>query len=356
MAADGSSVFDQWQKDAFFPAAEKVQESVDSMESVYRMWTRDCVDGFRSDGTAELQRDLQTAMGTAKWQLEELERAISLSYESFTPKDSTVRRHSEFVSAMNNQISLVEQSLNHYLLQKGDELLRWIQLSEAEKDDLANFLSSAPPTRQEARDLGSPAQVRSVPYLNRGIKETERDNKEPNCLAKAADSDCSISENEPLACEELLDARTGEIGLSNLAEWRITVAELQKETEKSVDASDIGNHASMPLRWTRTSCVKAKRGDGLYQSRRGLSSYLNARRMMKAAQGIRYLNDRYQNSLISHREDSWSNNTHRLVGRVSGLERQIQGPPSHWLLSRFLQFGFVLILTFFLIVPFVFYS
>lgn len=39
------------------------------MESTYRMWTRNRRNGFGLEASDELSRELQTALGTAKWQV-----------------------------------------------------------------------------------------------------------------------------------------------------------------------------------------------------------------------------------------------------------------------------------------------
>lgn len=39
------------------------------LESMYRMWIRDRSDGFNSEMSDELRRELHTAVGTAKWQV-----------------------------------------------------------------------------------------------------------------------------------------------------------------------------------------------------------------------------------------------------------------------------------------------
>jgi hypothetical protein len=54
--------FDLWQKDVFFSAAEEVQKSTDIMESAYRLWIREKKD--------EICKELQAALGTAKWQVQ----------------------------------------------------------------------------------------------------------------------------------------------------------------------------------------------------------------------------------------------------------------------------------------------
>jgi len=69
--------FDRWEKDPFFLAAEEVQESADRMESVYRIWVQERSGGdLEAAGVtgggptaAELRRELHTALGTAKWQV-----------------------------------------------------------------------------------------------------------------------------------------------------------------------------------------------------------------------------------------------------------------------------------------------
>jgi hypothetical protein len=39
------------------------------MESAYRVWTREKREGSESEDLDELSRELQTALGTAKWQV-----------------------------------------------------------------------------------------------------------------------------------------------------------------------------------------------------------------------------------------------------------------------------------------------
>lgn len=98
--------FDRWEKDPFFLAAEEVQESADRyarrryarglgffffvpvlmdlavvfscsrlrrMESVYKIWVQERSGGDSAlggeVGAVELRRELHTALGTAKWQV-----------------------------------------------------------------------------------------------------------------------------------------------------------------------------------------------------------------------------------------------------------------------------------------------
>lgn len=141
--------FDQWQKDTFFSAAEEVQQSADIMESAYRTWKRMKIGSLASEGLDELCRELQTALGTAKWQLDEFERAVRSSYRKLSTDDtSTARRHREFISVIESQISRVETALREFLIEDGKKPLRWVHLDEDDRENLAAFLSGSLPTSQ----------------------------------------------------------------------------------------------------------------------------------------------------------------------------------------------------------------
>ncbi|KAL6867633.1 hypothetical protein ACP4OV_015657 [Aristida adscensionis] len=143
--------FDRWEKDPFFQAAEEVQESADRMESVYKIWVQErsgddpgaaSVSGGLSAG--ELRRELHTALGTAKWQLDELERAIRSNDEVFSAGKDTRTRHDDFVAAIGYRILEVENNLKATNLAEGKSPLSWVHLDENERDDLAAFLSAGP--------------------------------------------------------------------------------------------------------------------------------------------------------------------------------------------------------------------
>ncbi|XP_039038274.1 uncharacterized protein LOC120175781 [Hibiscus syriacus] len=140
--------FDLWQKDAFFSAAEEVQESADIMESAYRMWIKEKRKGLKTEDYAQLCRELQTALGTAKWQLEEFERATRLSRGHCRSDDTTATRHNQFIAAVESQIFRVEAALKESFSEEGKQPLRWVNLDEEECDDLAIFLSGTSPTLQ----------------------------------------------------------------------------------------------------------------------------------------------------------------------------------------------------------------
>ncbi|ESW32888.1 hypothetical protein PHAVU_001G026000 [Phaseolus vulgaris] len=145
-----ASSFDRWEKDPFFNAAEEVQESADRMESTYRIWihaTKDASSMWNSD---EVCRDLHIALGTAKWQLEEFERAVKSSYGKIS-SDGARSRHRDFITAIEDKIMKVEHSISESV---GKASLPWLRLDEGEQDELALFLSGKPEIN--SRDIEDP--------------------------------------------------------------------------------------------------------------------------------------------------------------------------------------------------------
>ncbi|EPS66351.1 hypothetical protein M569_08431, partial [Genlisea aurea] len=132
--------FDLWQKDAFFSAAEEVQQSADIMESTFRRYMKAKTDGSVPRHLEELERELQMSLDTAKWQLEEFEMAVSVSYKTHG-NDITISRHRDFVSAMKAQISVVETALKQQFDSEGKKPFQRVNLDKEECDDLALFLS-----------------------------------------------------------------------------------------------------------------------------------------------------------------------------------------------------------------------
>lgn len=55
--------------------------------------------------------------------------------------DNSTTRHRQFILAIENQISRVEAALRESFLEEGKQPLRWVNLDEQERDDLAAFLS-----------------------------------------------------------------------------------------------------------------------------------------------------------------------------------------------------------------------
>ncbi|XP_030454351.2 uncharacterized protein LOC115675736 [Syzygium oleosum] len=137
-----ASSFDRWEKDPFFSAAEEVQESADRMQSTYRTWIHAKKDASVTWNLEELRRDLHTALGTTHWQLEEFERAVQSSYVNSSTDDSR-DRHRDFIVAINEQISKINNSLQESALLDGEPAPSWVRLDERERNEFASFLSGS---------------------------------------------------------------------------------------------------------------------------------------------------------------------------------------------------------------------
>ncbi|CAL0305793.1 unnamed protein product [Lupinus luteus] len=141
-----ASSFDRWEKDPFFNAAEEVQESSDRMESAYRTWIHAKKDPLSPWNNDEIRRDVHTALGTAKWQLDEFQRAVGSSYSKSSSDDAIVR-HRDFVSVIENKITQIEHSLRESTHSGGKASLPWVRLDEGERNELALFLSGMPASK-----------------------------------------------------------------------------------------------------------------------------------------------------------------------------------------------------------------
>lgn len=138
-----ASSLDRWEKDPFFNAAEEVQESADRMESTYRTWIHATKNTSSMWNPNELRRDLLTTLGTAKWQLEEFEREVRLSYNRDLGDDARTR-HRDFITAIEEKIKKVEHAIDETNPPGRKASQTWVVLDEGEKDELALFLSGMP--------------------------------------------------------------------------------------------------------------------------------------------------------------------------------------------------------------------
>ncbi|XP_061354266.1 uncharacterized protein LOC133298895 [Gastrolobium bilobum] len=138
-----ASSFDRWEKDPFFGAAEEVQESADRMESTYRTLIHAKKDASSPWNCDEIRRDLHTSLGTTKWQLDEFVRAVRSSYSKSSSEDAR-NRHQEFIVAIGDKITKVEQLLQESVHSDSKASLPWVRLDEGERNELAMFLSGLP--------------------------------------------------------------------------------------------------------------------------------------------------------------------------------------------------------------------
>lgn len=83
--------------------------------------------------------------------MEEFEKAVRLSYRHHGD-DNTSTRHRQFISAIESQITQVEAALRESYIGEGKQPLRWVNLDEEERDDLAAFLSGTCQTTQSTND------------------------------------------------------------------------------------------------------------------------------------------------------------------------------------------------------------
>lgn len=381
--------FDRWQKDVFFSAAEEVQESADRMESIFRAWDRERIEGFQSDELDELRRELHTALGTAKWQLEEFERAVKLSHENGSA-EHTISRHRQFVLAIEDQIFRIGKTLSDSLIEEGKQPLRWVQLDENERDDLAVFLSGTPGPSQDMKDPSSSLRhsMENVVHRNQQKEAVElgahatQESRRVDCINKGFKDIVTINNNAKYVVE--LEAkeipRTEDEMDSNgktsseqkpwsspeMGSWKIVIADedvAKKMHEGRMQATNRADNLCGLLRnvdcvtnlkWFRNTFRKAK-DEEHFQLGKAPSS-LGFRGMTHFTQGVNVLNERGRSCFSSCREDSNVSYVRQLFGRVGGLKRQVQGSQHSMQFSRSLQVTLVLMLTIFLIVPFVFYA
>ncbi|XP_050382818.1 uncharacterized protein LOC126799624 [Argentina anserina] len=140
----------QWESDPLFSAAEVVQDSADRMESIFRFLLHEL--GLVQDDFPDPKlhasidyhkRELATTLETAKWQLEDFERAVSFS--AMTGKShirgDVISRHKQFIRAIREQIAYVEKSLEGKSIGELVRNTEWVKLNEQDRDGLALFLS-----------------------------------------------------------------------------------------------------------------------------------------------------------------------------------------------------------------------
>uniref|UniRef100_A0A5B7AP99 Syntaxin 6/10/61 N-terminal domain-containing protein n=1 Tax=Davidia involucrata TaxID=16924 RepID=A0A5B7AP99_DAVIN len=149
-----ASSFHQWQSDPLFSAAEVVQDSADRMESIFRLLLHEqsLVKGDHPDpklltSIEYHRRDLATTLETAKWQLEDFEREVSLSAmaDKSQTRENVISRHKQFIRAIREQIIHVEKSLEDPSVGDLVRNTEWVNLNEQDRDGLALFLSGGNP-------------------------------------------------------------------------------------------------------------------------------------------------------------------------------------------------------------------
>nr|CAD1837856.1 unnamed protein product [Ananas comosus var. bracteatus] len=323
-----ATCFDRWEKDPFFSAAEEVQESADRMESVYRRWIQERRGATKPSGgaefaSAELQRELHTVLGTAKWQLEELERAVRSNDEDLSVGEDARARHEQFAEAIGSRITMVENSLKESNLKHGEKGLSWVRLDKGERDELALFLSGSSP--QWRKELIIP----SVGQLEVG-----------NCMVKVnkeALIDCSknSSESTESSSSEIRDNRTRghrrvASASADIGSWKISIpSEGEDTSERSSD-----DRPNLPL--PKILSLSGLAGNG--QSKFRLKWYRNGFRKWKGShqhdeeesiplqdhqlkQGVNACYERSKSCLSTCGEETYNK---QIYGWLGALHRQLQ--------------------------------
>ncbi|CAN1277348.1 hypothetical protein LINPERPRIM_LOCUS16300 [Linum perenne] len=149
-----ASSLQKWEADPLFSAAEVVQDSADRMESLYRLLMHDqtLLQDNHSDPKLLTaidyhRRDLVTILETAKWQLEDFERAVNSSAmaDKSRSREDVIARHRQFVTAIREQIKLVEARIEGPSKGKSS----WVNLDEQDRDGLALFLDPTSASRDD---------------------------------------------------------------------------------------------------------------------------------------------------------------------------------------------------------------
>lgn len=307
-----ASSFDRWEKDPFFYAAEEVQESADRMESTYRTWIHAKKDTSGAWKLEELSRDLNTTLGTTKWQLEEFQKAVQSSYKGGSNEDSK-DRHLQFIVAMEDQISKIEKSLRESAVSEGKTTLPWVQLDEGERNELESFLS--------------------VPSLPEGTNGNGKDSKDSRDKSHGHRRTASAS--------------------ANMAEWEIRIPDngIQQNPSKvqpplpprkipSVSGFLNSMESVSNLKWPTNSVRKWKAAD--CQNETDLE-------LLRSPQTTRSIDDFYGKSkdCLGCDDDCYDKHLHSWYGAI---QRQLQRSQYLVQYSRPVQLAFSMILFICLII------
>ncbi|RWV93332.1 hypothetical protein GW17_00044220 [Ensete ventricosum] len=254
MAVGGSFV--QWQKDAFFSAAEAVQESAD-------MYV-------------------------------EFEKAVRATHGNYSSEENnTIDRHRQFVAAIRNQILLVEKELNHSLFVEGKQPLRWVQLNDDERDDLAVFLSGVQHKFQQPKDKNADL---SKAELVRSFMDGVRINKGKGCVEEFTAKEPYKSKVDEVHAKVVqLNGQTEVLSSPDIGAWKIVIADEDIDKGSTEVRAETLNHgfsqsgilgsveSTSKLKLFKNNPWKAKHEE-LLPLRNGLSYYLDSKRVRRFAQ------------------------------------------------------------------------
>lgn len=229
-------------------------------------------------------------------QLEEFERAVRLSYGSHC-NDTSATRHRDFVAAIENQISYVEASLKEFFNDEAKQPMRWVNLDEEERDDLALFLSGGSGASQSTEDerindaLSNGSFMRENHYntknyepssnttCNRDILREIKGSKNVAMINNDAKYVIELEAKEVPETREDVSCQTDRTSASrrtwsspNLGDWKILIADCDEQIKKPV----LGIEATLKERDSKPALWKQRCGE-LPKSKGGSPSYIHLR-------------------------------------------------------------------------------
>ncbi|XP_024922917.3 uncharacterized protein LOC107420568 isoform X3 [Ziziphus jujuba] len=304
------------------------------MESTYRTWIHATKDASSMWNADELRRDLRTALGTTKWQLEEFERAVNSSYVRNSIDDAK-DRHREFISAIEDQISKIENSLQESSLSEGKASHPWVRLDEGESNELALFLSG--PSTSEDKNPS---------------KTHARDNENLQVSEKEAAPDCSKTSNHSAEWgsqetreEKSRGHRRTASASADIGAWKISVfddgflpgssnRQPNQPVRKIPSFSGFLNSMETvsKLKWPKNACRKCKAMD--------CSQEADSALLRTANRGINSCYEKSKSCLDSC-DDCYDK---QLYGWYGAIQRQLQRSQYQMQYSRPLQMTFWIVL------------
>ncbi|XP_068653629.1 uncharacterized protein [Aristolochia californica] len=345
------SSFDWWQKDVFFSAAEEVQNSADLMESLYREWERERKQSFQSGVLEEMRRELRTALGITKWQLEEFEKAVKVSHQKYLV-ENTAARHRQFVVAIESQISLVEKALSDSLIEEGKQPLQWVQLDESERDDLALFLTGPAGTSQELKgslDMGIDKTQTGELETFKGYKETVTINQDVNYVVELAVKDLREGRDKSESLGESSNGLKELWRSSDIGALQIVVADENVQSEplgKAQKACHVFDFCGMVRNAEVVTKLKLFRSN--FRKVKSEEVHVDFRRVLPITQS-----EGSRNCFGACKRSSNIPYVRQLFKRVGGFVRQVQVLQYH---APSLQTSLIFTLLIFLAVPFFVYA
>lgn len=341
-----ASSFDRWEKDPFFSAAEEVQESADRMESTYRTWIHAKKDAVGAWNLDELRRDLQTTLGTTKWQLEEFGRAVRSSYTSSSSGDDAKDRHHDFIIAIEDQIMKVESTLNEPAVSQGKPPLPWVRLDEGERNELAMFLSGKP-SHSTNKTLGK------VHGNNQGVESSQEADR--IMMNECSRSSSNLVELDGVEAKEekFPGHRRTASASAEIGSWKIVVADDASPHESSSVRPDppprkipsfsgflnTMESSMSQLKWSKNGYKKLKLTDRHEEADSTLPRSQNLTR------GINICYEKSKSCL-----DGCDDYDKQLYGWYGTIQRQLQRSQYHVQYSRPVQVVFSIILLLCLLV------